>query len=273
MDEFALTGVRHGFSGKRRHSALAAVAVLCLLAVFASRAAASGPPLIGAGWSSAVGSDSAKLSAFINPNGSNTTYHFEYTTEANYQAHGFTGALRSPTSGETTLGLSALTVTKSISSLTAATAYRYRAVAQNADPAGSQFGPTRTFTTQAPAASSSADTCSNKPVRDQQFVTFLADCRAFEMVSPVDKNGGQVDPPETIADGGVLQAAAARRHGHLRLHRLLRLGSGSSRGQPVHRHPRQRFLGDPERHRADLLPQRGRGRRPTNSSLPTSPTP
>ena len=55
-----------------------------------------GPPLVGAEWSSAVGSDSAKLSALIDPNGLNTTYHFDYTTEAAYQAHGFTGALRSP---------------------------------------------------------------------------------------------------------------------------------------------------------------------------------
>jgi hypothetical protein len=36
----------------------------------------------------------------------------------------------------------------------------------------------------------------------------LIDNRGWEMVSPVDKNGGQVDPPGTIAGGGVLQAAA-----------------------------------------------------------------
>jgi hypothetical protein len=36
----------------------------------------------------------------------------------------------------------------------------------------------------------------------------LPDNRGWEMVSPVDKNGGQVDPPGAIAGGGVLQAAA-----------------------------------------------------------------
>jgi hypothetical protein len=36
----------------------------------------------------------------------------------------------------------------------------------------------------------------------------MIDNRGWEMVSPVDKNGGQVDPPGTIAGGGVLQAAA-----------------------------------------------------------------
>jgi hypothetical protein len=37
----------------------------------------------------------------------------------------------------------------------------------------------------------------------------LPDERGWEMVSPIEKNGGQVDPPGGIAGGGVLQAAAA----------------------------------------------------------------
>ncbi|HYG97227.1 MAG TPA: hypothetical protein VD741_08985 [Solirubrobacterales bacterium] len=37
----------------------------------------------------------------------------------------------------------------------------------------------------------------------------MIDNRGWEQVSPVEKNGGQVDPPGTIAGGGVLQAAAA----------------------------------------------------------------
>jgi hypothetical protein len=36
----------------------------------------------------------------------------------------------------------------------------------------------------------------------------LPDNRGWEMVSPAEKNGGQVDPPETIAAGGALQAAS-----------------------------------------------------------------
>jgi hypothetical protein len=36
----------------------------------------------------------------------------------------------------------------------------------------------------------------------------LPDSRGWELVSPVQKNGGRVDPPETIAQGGDLQAAA-----------------------------------------------------------------
>jgi len=188
-----------------------AFALILALGYGASGAAAAGPPLIGTTWASAVSSDSAKVSAQIDPNGFNTTYHFDYITEAAYQANGgtFAGALRSPAASEATLGLNPLPVSRNLAGLAAATTYRYRAVAKNSDPAGSQNGPTRTFTTQPSGVA--AGTCSNAPVRAQQFSSYLADCRAYEMVSPVQKNGGQVDPPKGIADGGVLQAASGGR--------------------------------------------------------------
>ena len=37
----------------------------------------------------------------------------------------------------------------------------------------------------------------------------MPDNRGWELVSPADKNGGQVDPPGSLAKGGVLQAASA----------------------------------------------------------------
>lgn len=158
-----------------------------------SSADAAGPPLIEAQFSSAVGSGSAKLSARIDPNGSSATYHFEYLAQAAYQANGgsFAGALRMPSSGEASLGTSPLTVTQQLVSLAPATAYRYRVLAQNTENPGSPaIGPAGTFTTIGPAG------------------PLLPDSRGWEMVSPVDKGGGQVDPPGTIAAGGVLQAAA-----------------------------------------------------------------
>src|SRR4051794_289913 len=36
----------------------------------------------------------------------------------------------------------------------------------------------------------------------------LPDSRGWEMISPVAKNGGQIDPPGALAGGGLLQAAA-----------------------------------------------------------------
>jgi hypothetical protein len=177
--------------GHCRRPPTGAVAALTLLVMALAPAAASAaPPAIGASFASAVGADSAKLSAQIDPKGSFTTYHFEYITEAAYQAGGesFTGASRAPEKNEASLGLSPLTVSQTLFSLQANTTYRYRVVAKNSDPSPS-VGPTRTLTTKGPAP-------------------LLPDGRGWEMVSPVDKNGGQVDPPGTIADGGVLQAAA-----------------------------------------------------------------
>lgn len=164
---------------------------LIALALAPGGALAAGPPVIGATFSSAVSSEAAKLSAAINPNGGFTTYHFEYIAEAAYEANGetFAGALRSPPSGEASLGTSSLTVSRQIFGLAPATTYRYRVVARNSDPAGPATGATETLTTFAAASG-------------------LADSRGWEMVSPTAKNGGQVEGPGAIAGGGVLQAAA-----------------------------------------------------------------
>lgn len=175
----------------RPRPALYLVALLLASCCTPSVARASGPPLIGAEWASAVGSGSAKLSAEVDPNGSFTSYHFEYLSEAAYQANGggFAGALRSPSSGEASLGLNPLTVSQTVFSLAAETTYRYRVVAQNSNLAGPSRGAAMSFTTKGPGPA-------------------LLDGRGWEMVSPVDKNGGQIDPPGAIAAGGALQAAA-----------------------------------------------------------------
>jgi hypothetical protein len=187
---------------------------LSSLALFAAPSAAlgAGPPLIGATWASQVSSGSVRLSAEVNPNAFSTSYRFEYTTEAAYQADlaigghdGFSGALRQPPFGNSNLGLSALTVSKAATALTPATTYRYRVVATNSAGTTTGSTPPHTFTTQPPAGG--ADSCANKAIRAQQFSTYLADCRAYELVSPVQKNGGQVELPGAIAGGGVLQAA------------------------------------------------------------------
>jgi hypothetical protein len=47
------------------------------------------------------------------------------------------------------------------------------------------------------AAPAVADTCANQAVREQQGATRLPDCRAYERVSPVDKNGGTIAAGQT----------------------------------------------------------------------------
>jgi hypothetical protein len=140
--------------------------------------------------------NTAKLSARIDPNALTTSYHFDYISKAAYEANlaaakdPFTGAAKAPAGTDPNLGsLLPVTVNQQLFGLLPDTAYRYRALAKNS--AATTPGPTLSFSTQPlPGAS------------------LLADGRGWEMVSPVDKNGGAIAEPETIAAGGVLQAAA-----------------------------------------------------------------
>lgn len=86
-----------------------------------------------------------------------------------------------------------------LSGLAPGTEYSYRLVASNA--AGAEEGPVQTFRTTEPAA---AQTCSNEAIRQQQHTTALADCRAYERVSPAEKGNSDV-----VGDGITNIAAAA----------------------------------------------------------------
>lgn len=57
-----------------------------------------------------------------------------------------------------------------------------------------------------PAAAHADTSCKNETAREQNNSTTLPDCRAYEMVSPLDKNGGDISTINTIGNGGVIQA-------------------------------------------------------------------
>lgn len=182
---------------RRRFAGGGAIALgaIALLGLGAAPANAAAPSIAGV-WASAVFSSSARLSAEVNPNGSFTTYHFDYITKAAYDANvagakePFTGAARIPPVSDANIGSggSFATVSQQPFGLAPDTAWRYRVVAKNSL---TTTGSPHDFVTQAIGGGG-----------------VLADSRGWEMVSPVDKNGGQVATPGEIAGGGVLQAAA-----------------------------------------------------------------
>jgi hypothetical protein len=158
---------------------------------------AAGPPSISETWVEEVKADSARLRAKINPNGLATTYRFEITTQASFEAKGFEGATLIPVSGPASLGsgssflLVAQSVGPPLAPLQLATQYRYRVTAKHAaEPAA--IGADHVFSTQ------------------QNGLTFrLPDQRGWEMVSPVEKGGGAIAAPESLFGGGDLQASSA----------------------------------------------------------------
>jgi hypothetical protein len=169
---------------------------LLALVLSAAPAQAAGPPLIGDVWAVEVVASSAKLSAEVTPNGSFTSYRFDYLTEADYEANlaaqrePYFGAAQLPVLQAGAIGTGpTVTVSQRPTGLAAETAYRYRVRAENAS--GSVASSERSFRTRAFAPSEA-----------------LLDNRAWELVSPPDKNGGQIDAPEGIFGGGVFQAAA-----------------------------------------------------------------
>lgn len=175
----------------------AALAALAALAgPGTSLAHAAGPPQLGETWAGEVAATSARLHSTVNPNGLSTHYRFDFIATAAYEANlneakeGFAGAFVAPAGAEAALGFgtTAIAISQQLSGLASETAYRYRLVAHNS--AGTVTSPTLGIVTHGFGGGA-----------------LLLDGRGWEMVSPVEKNGGAVALPGMLAGGGVLQAA------------------------------------------------------------------
>jgi hypothetical protein len=126
-----------------------------------------------------VGETSATLNAQVNPKGSHTTYVFQFLTDAAFQQNDpsdpFAGASEVPLGGASLgTGQQPLLAAVTIGGLSPATAYRYRVVATNSD--GTSKGAPESFRTRPTEGAG------------------LPDGRAYELVSPSQKNGGEVLP-------------------------------------------------------------------------------
>ena len=116
----------------------------------------------------------AKLNAQVDPGGAETTYHFEYDTSpyTTSAPHG-QGTPESPSIGADN---SLHPATAAIQGLQPGTTYHYRLVATNSQsPPGGTDGPDQTFTTETTGG---------------EFA--LPDGRAYELVSPPQKDGAEV---------------------------------------------------------------------------------
>ncbi len=175
------------------------LAALCLagtLGIWAPGVRAAQAPQISNSYVTDVTASSVNLRAEINPEGSPSTYRFDYIPDSAYAENiasgkdGFTGALSVPPLGGALGGGSAvLSVVQHLSGLSSTTGYRYRARASNSN--GDVASTARVFTTEAPT---------------NAFA--LPDARAWELVSDASSAGGAIVSPEGLFGGGAFQAAA-----------------------------------------------------------------
>jgi hypothetical protein len=177
----------------------AATLTVVAAAMGASAAQAAGPATIADAWAANVATTSAELKGLVNPNGSPTFVRIQFVTQARYDANlgavppqpPFTGGSYEPVSGVALgSGEAAVEFTRPLSGLAVGTGYRYRIVATNG--LGTVEGPTKFLATIAAGSGGG-----------------LPDARAWEMVSPTDKGGGEIPGPGDVFDGGLFQAAAA----------------------------------------------------------------
>jgi hypothetical protein len=144
---------------------------------------AFGPPSVESASAIGVGANSATVQAQVNPNNVDTRVRVEYGTEAGVYAH---------STSETGLGADGTSelVDFQLAGLAPHTVYHYRVVAENAlgEGADAAVGEDHAFVTQSAAT-----------------VSGLSDGRAWEMVSPSDKHGAEL---EAISEVGVIQASS-----------------------------------------------------------------
>jgi hypothetical protein len=151
-----------------------------------------GPPIAESVFPSGVTEGEAKLNALVNPNGLETHYVFEYTTQQSFEAEGFTGAVVAG-EGEIASGKVGVKVFASVGGLLPETSYRYRVVAEN--EAGNDEGEAG-FATYEKAPS--FQPCPNEVLRVGPSA-LLPDCRAYELVTPANTNGRT---PDGVLFGG-----------------------------------------------------------------------
>ncbi len=125
---------------------------------------------------------SAELNAEIRPRGSDTVYWFEWGGEDCSQPGADCAAVPAEKDASAGSGQFFRYVSRKIAGLAPETTYHFRVVAES--DAGTTAGEDREFTTPAPEPP-----CANAGMPGTGF---LPSCRAYEMVSPPDKNGADV---------------------------------------------------------------------------------
>jgi hypothetical protein len=151
------------------------------------------PPTVSGLRVNQVRDTSADLRGRVNPNNQATSYRFNYAVVGG-------GAVQQTPVQSVGSGGEPVPVSAQIEGLVPNTTYSYTLEATNAT--GTTTSSTATFTTLSEVAPD-AD-CANQQFRTGPSAA-LPDCRAYEMVSPIDKNGGDIaTAEEQVGEGSRL---------------------------------------------------------------------
>ncbi len=181
-------------TGPRWTAFLVSLLATAILVLGMSASAWAAPSISSVGVSS-VTSTTALLSAKVDPEGEATTYHFAYGTSD----CGSNPCTSVPVpDGSAGSGSTVVNVSHELSGLQAGSTYHFRIVATNGS--GSSEGVDHVFKTYSPPLVSE---CPNQAFRTGPAAN-LPDCRAYEMVSPAEKNGGDIT---TICNIGCFRTA------------------------------------------------------------------
>lgn len=150
-----------------------------------------------------VGLTTASIRVDVNPRESPTTVRVDYGLSSAY----------GESTDEVPVGADGIahSLTLALDGLAEGATYHWRVVATSL--AGVTIGSDHTFSTnKTPLPPSTIDLCQNERFR-ADFSMHLPDCRAYEMVSPIDKNGGEIIPGvnaynQSALDGGKITYSA-----------------------------------------------------------------
>ncbi len=158
---------------------------------FINALGSSKQPLLEANASGLTPSGSVSVAAVRDGFGYATHYHFEYVTQKSFEEHEWAAAQSSP---ETEFGgISPGSVGGDVPGLRAGETYRYRLAVTNATPGNPvRDGEAHTLTVPSAPAAGPQGQCPNESFRSGPSAN-LPDCRAYEQVTPHDKEGA-VEP-------------------------------------------------------------------------------
>ena len=175
------------------------------------RFALGGPPVAETFAVHALHGEAVRVLGSVTQNGFDTHYHFQYATQADFEAGEWADAETTPEvdagAGEASEGKSSTAIVgQDLVGLLPGETYHFRLVASNTSPGDPVvYGADQTLTAPV-AAEPGSEACPDEGFRaglsDQ-----LPDCRAYEQITPVDKEGAfeafqvlsEREPPKTGA--------------------------------------------------------------------------